>query len=292
MGTRNKATVVAGTVALLFGAGASFGAGSAAAASLAECGGTVEGSPGEAVTVNPAALLGAGPDKAITVGNVPSSGSTTLDVTSALGGVLGPLAPACTVVVEAIEPVTEPVREAAEPVTKAVEDVAGPLPGLPAPEPNQPAPEPNQPAPQPNQPAPQPESQPAPAAAPVPAPQFGPFMPADFDMGPLQRGVYDFSSLSLYDYRELFSAGVGEFGRLPSSNLFGNSELFGQAPQFGILGAAQDSAAADVAAAGRAHALPAEGVDRVALPVLVAVMMLSGVTAAMVRSWMVRPKKA
>ncbi len=294
MGRRSKASVVAGTAALLFGASVSFGAGSAAAATGTECGGTVRGAPGEAVSVNPLGLLGVGPDELVTVGEIPSSGSSTINVTSALGGVLGPLAPGCALTLEAVEPVTkvaepvleaaEPVTKAAEPVTKAVEGVTGPLPG--SSEPERPAPEQNQAAPESNQAATA-SNQPTVA----PAPQFGPFLPTNFDVGPAQQGVYDFSSLSLYDYGQLFAASSGGFGQLPSSNLFGGSELFGHSPQFGILGAEGGAAAADVAAAGRAQALPDEGADRVALPVLVAVLMLSGVTAALVRSWVVRPTK-
>lgn len=285
MGRRSRATVVAGTVALLFGASASFGAGSAAAATGSECGGTVRGDPGESVAVNPASLLGTGPSKLITVGQIPSSGSDTIDVTSALGGVLGPLAPQCTMVFEAIEPVVK----AAEPVVDAAEGATGAeLPGNSEPAPEQPAPGANQQAPESNGAAAASNQS---ATAPAPAPQFGPFLPMIFDVGPVQQGVYDFSSLSLYDYGQLFAGSSGGFGQLPPSNLFGGSDLFGQSPQFGILGADGGGAAADVAAAGRAHALPAQGADRVALPVLVAVLMLSGVTAALVRSWVLRPSK-
>ncbi|HYZ38400.1 MAG TPA: hypothetical protein VE673_17070, partial [Pseudonocardiaceae bacterium] len=47
----------------------------------------------------------------------------------------------------------------------------------------------------------------------------------------------------------------------------------------------QSAAANDVAAAGRASALPASGVERVALPIMVAVLMLASVAAALLRSW-------
>lgn len=288
MGRRNRVTVVAGTVALMFGASASFGAGAAAAATGTECGGTVRGQPGESVSVVPSSLLGTGPSSSTTVGRIPSSGTSTIDVTSALGGVLGPVAPGCSMTLEAVEPVTEaaePLVKAAEPVTEAAEPVTGPLPG--SSEPEAPAPETGGSAAESNGPAAN-----RPAAPPL-APQSGPFMPANFNFGPTQQGIYDFSSLSLYDYGQLFSANAGEFGSLPNSNLFGGSELFGQSPRFGILGPDRAGGAAeDVAAAGRAEALPAQqGADRVALPVLVAVLMLSGVTAALVRSWVVRPSK-
>ncbi len=286
MGRRSRATVVAGTVALLFGASASIGAASAAAATGTECGGTVRGEPGESVSVNPASLLGTGPSSLTTVGTIPSRGTSTINVTSALGGVLGPLAPECALTLVAVEPVVEAVVEAAEPVTKAVEPVTGPLPGS-----SEPEPEPARPAPESNEPAAGSNASAVNRPAQAPAPQLGPFLPANFDVGPMQQGVYDFSSLSLYDYGQLFSADAGEFGALPNSNLFGGSDLFGQSPQFGILGPDRGGAAGDVAAAGRAEALPAQGADRVALPVLVAVLMLSGVTAALARSWVVRPNK-
>jgi len=117
---------------------------------------------------------------------------------------------------------------------------------------------------------------PAPAAPP-PAPRLGPFLPADFATG-TSRFAY-FGS-EFYDYARLFAARPGQFGQLPSA------DLFGQSPDFGILrGAESAGAAQDVAAAGRARALPTQGTDRVALPVLVAVLMLAAVTAAVVRSW-------
>ncbi len=301
MGRRSRATVVAGTAALMFGASASFGAASAAAATGTECGDTVRGAPGESVLVNPDSLLGLGPDRLVNVGTVPSSGSRTIDVTGVLGGLLGPLisAPSCSIVAQATAPVekavepvlkaADPVVKAADPVVKAVEGVTGQqLPGSSAPEPQEPAPEANRPAPQPNQAAG--ASSASQQQAPAPAPQFGPFLPASFDVGPAQRGVYDFSALSLYDYRELFNVTPGEFGQLPSSNLFEGSELFGHSPKFGILGA-ESGRATDVAAAGRAEPLPAGSADRVALPVLVAVLALSGVTAALARSWILRPRR-
>ncbi|MGH3978104.1 MAG: hypothetical protein ACRDRZ_03720, partial [Pseudonocardiaceae bacterium] len=142
--------------------------------------------------------------------------------------------------------------------------------------------------PAPEQPAPgQPPAQPgvvpvpgAPVPGAVPPPQFfGPF-PVNFDMGALQRGVYDFGALSLYDYAELFAISPGAFGRLPSA------DLFGQSPQFGILGGEGGTTAKeDVAAAGRAQAVPTSSDERIALPVLVAMLMLSGVAAALIRSW-------
>jgi hypothetical protein len=108
---------------------------------------------------------------------------------------------------------------------------------------------------------------------------FGPVLAADFTP---QLGS-DFGQITFYDYSRLFTASPSAFGSVSSPDLFGSS------PTFGILGAEDAAGAAgaaqDVAAAGRVLALPTQGADRVALPVLVAVLMLSAVTAALVRSW-------
>lgn len=276
MTDRGRATVVTGIAALLFGASASFGAGTAIAAPLiGTCGGEVEGEPG-----TPVALRLAG-SELVTVGEVPASGSAKLSASKlpVLGGAV------CSVTATAVEtaaPVTAPVQETLEPVGETVGIAPAPAPAQSAPA--QPAPE------QPEQPAPvqQPDaaSDPLPAAsdplpaAPVPAAMpFGPVLAADFTP---QLGS-DFGQITFYDYSRLFTASPSAFGSVSSPDLFGSS------PTFGILGAEDAAGAAgaaqDVAAAGRVLALPTQGADRVALPVLVAVLMLSAVTAALVRSW-------
>jgi len=274
MTDRGRATVVTGIAALLFGASASFGAGTAIAAPLiGTCGGEVRGKPGTPVAVR---LAGA---ELVTVGEVPASGSAKLSASKL--PLLG--SKVCSVTATAVEtaaPVTAPVQETLEPVGETVGIAPAPAPAQSAPA--QPAPE------QPEQPAPvqQPDAASDPLAAvpvpaaPVPAAMpFGPFLAADFTP---QLGS-DFGQVSFYDYSRLFTAGPSAFGSVSSPDLFGSS------PTFGILGAEDAAGAAgaaqDVAAAGRAMALPTQGADRVALPVLVAVLMLSAVTAALVRSW-------
>ncbi len=273
MTDRGRATVVTGIAALLFGASASFGAGTAIAAPLiGTCGGEVEGEPG-----TPVALRLAG-SELVTVGEVPASGSAKLSASKlpVLGGAV------CSVTATAVEtaaPVTAPVQETLEPVGEAVGVAPAPAPAQSAPA---------QPAPAQPAPVQQPDaaSDPLPAAsdplpaAPVPAAMpFGPVLAADFTP---QLGS-DFGQITFYDYSRLFTASPSAFGSVSSPDLFGSS------PTFGILGAEDAAGAAgaaqDVAAAGRVLALPTQGADRVALPVLVAVLMLSAVTAALVRSW-------
>jgi pyruvate/2-oxoglutarate dehydrogenase complex dihydrolipoamide acyltransferase (E2) component len=260
--------VVTGIAALLFGASASFGAGTAIAAPLiGTCGGEVEGEPGTPVAVR---LAGS---ELVTVGEVPASGSAKLSASKLplLGGKV------CSVTATAVEtaaPVTAPVQETLEPVGETVGIAPAPAPAQSAPA--QPAPE--QPAPEQSAPVQQPDAASDPlAAAPAPAAMpFGPFLAADFTP---QLGS-DFGQITFYDYSRLFTAGPSAFGSVSSPDLFGSS------PTFGILGAEDAAGAAqDVAAAGRALTLPTQGADRVALPVLAAVLMLSAVTAALVRSW-------
>lgn len=274
MTDRGRATVVTGIAALLFGASASFGAGTAIAAPLiATCGGEVQGEPGTPVAVR---LAGA---ELVTIGEVPASGSAKLSASKLplLGGAV------CSVTATAVEtaaPVTAPVQETLEPVGEAVG--VAPAPAQPAPERSAPEPSaPEQPAPvqQPDAASDPLAAVPAPAAPTPAAMPFGPFLAADFTP---QLGS-DFGQLTFYDYSRLFTAGPSAFGSVSSPDLFGSS------PTFGILGAEDAAGAAgaaqDVAAAGRALTLPTQGADRVALPVLAAVLMLSAVTAALVRSW-------
>lgn len=101
----------------------------------------------------------------------------------------------------------------------------------------------------------------------------------------------------------LYPPGLGSMGRWPMADYgsvpFAQAGLFapapgvryggsvpGYTPEFGILGA--DNKGDGVQAAGRAEALtPPEG-QKIALPVLLAVLALSVVTAALVRTWVLR----
>jgi hypothetical protein len=108
-------------------------------------------------------------------------------------------------------------------------------------------------------------------------------MPKDF---PFALGRYN-SGMPHYDYAELLAIGrpgAGGVGRLSAGML--TADLFGTPQVSNGSGLGKQSAAAnDVAAAGRATALPANGVERIALPILVAVLMLASVTAALLRGW-------
>jgi hypothetical protein len=216
----------------------------------------------------------------IDVGAVPDTGSRTFDATPALREMMGPLAPHCLVTAEPLSPVTQPLQAVIAPAVAPLGPV-GQLPVLGNPATPAPAAPPaTAPAaqPQPGQPA-------APTIAPPPSgPFFGPVMPTDFGF---TLGTYN-SGLPHFNYAELLTlgrSGPGSLGRLSSgvltADLFGTPSVSNGSSALGK----QSAAANDVAAAGRASALPASGVERIALPILVAVLMLAGVTAALLRSW-------
>ncbi|WP_225978343.1 hypothetical protein [Gandjariella thermophila] len=100
--------------------------------------------------------------------------------------------------------------------------------------------------------------------------------------------LYDFGGglvgtgrASPFNYGDLPFAIPGDWA--PSPGLLYGNEVPGYAPQLGTLGAAQDDVRT---AAGGAQALnPVRDDNRVGAPVLLAVVMLSCVTAALVRRW-------
>jgi hypothetical protein len=237
------------------------------------CGDTVRGEPGQRVGVRVAGL------SVFDVGAVPTSGTSTFDATPALRDAMGPVAPVCKISAEPLSPVTGPVQAVIAPAMAPLQGTVGPLPAL-----GQPAsPAPNAAPPAAPADQPQPGAKPVPAlASPASGPFFGPNMPSDFQF---MLGTYN-SGLPRFNYAELLSIGSpGALGKLSAGVL--TADLFGSpSVSNGGSGLGKQSAAAnDVAAAGRASALPASGVERVALPILVAVLMLAGVTAAMLRSW-------
>jgi len=291
MRTQAKVTTVAGAATLLCAASA-FGAGFSALAEPATantvqasavapspmlvggCGDTVRGAPGQRVGVRLASLPVAD------VGQVPPNGTTVLDAAPALREMVGPAAPSCKIAAEPTSPLTAPIEAALAPALAPAKGMVGAIPAL-----NQPS-SPQAPA----APAPAPAGQPQPATGPAalsPAsyggPFYGPMSPSSF---PYALGLYN-SGLPQFNYADLLMIGrpsAGSLGRLSAGML--TADLFGTTAVSNspVLGK-QSAAANDIAAAGRASALPANGIERIALPVLVAVLMLATVSAALLRSW-------
>jgi uncharacterized membrane protein YgcG len=85
------------------------------------------------------------------------------------------------------------------------------------------------------------------------------------------------------DYSGIPYARAGLFA--PSPGVRYGGAVSGYTPQFGILGSADQDG---VQVAGNAEALRPPGGTKIALPVLLAVFALAGVTAALVRTWVLR----
>lgn len=288
MATRARVTVVAGATTLLCAA-STFGVGFSALAAppavphaaeapspmlVGGCGDTVRGAPGQRVGARVASL------PVVDVGKVPPSGSSTLDATPALREMVGPVAPTCKINAEAVTPLAAPAESVGAVVTSVLAPAQGALGTIPAL--NQPPPPPP-PAPAPPPPGPPPP--PAPRASALTGSGFGPFFGPAAAGFPYALGLYS-SGLPHYNYADLLAIGRpgGALGRLTAGML--TADLFGTPSVSNGPGLGKQSAAAnDVAAAGRASALPAGGVEQIALPVLVAVLLLASVSAALLRGW-------
>ena len=294
MGRRVRVTTVAGAATLLCAASAFAGGLSALAAPgtvsapppvlasaptpmlVGSCGDTVRGEPGQRVGVRVADL------SVVDVGDVPANRPRTYDATPALRKTMGPVAPACKLTAEPLLPGTGPVNKIIAPAVAPLQGALSQVPVVG----QQAAPAPAAPAPAAPAAQPQPGAAPGVPAltAPAPGPFFGPTMPSDF---PFMLGTYN-SGLPHFNYADLLAIGrpgAGGIGKLSAGVL--TADLFGTpSVSNGNSGLGKQSAAAnDVAAAGRASALPASGVERVALPIMVAVLMLASVAAALLRSW-------
>jgi hypothetical protein len=290
---------------------------------IGSCATSVQGAPGQPVSLSPSAVLGVvvnavravpllGPPLAasaqqafaslppIPIGALPNgsgyiSGGTIANAVVAqlngiplLGPVLGAVAGSvqstltsmCGVTVKGVNAAAAPVQDGAAAVADASQQAVGGLTpgGSPGPGGPDPGTIPGQPGsggpgnggqvdggmPGPNQ------------------PPVGGF-PANAGV-PLYSAGWNFGRSPMADYSSIPFARAGLFA--PSPGVRYGGAVPGYAPQFGILGAEGD--ADGVQAAGHAEALGAPSGRKIALPVLLAVFALSGVTAALVRSWVLR----
>lgn len=196
-----------------------------------------------------------------------------------LGGVQSALTSGCGIVVDVANTVAAPVQDGTDAVADASEKaVAGIIPGASTgPVPGTPGSEtpgggqtpgtggdPSTGMPGPNQ------------------PPIGGFQPSGWSL--YEPGLWNFGRSPMAAYGSIPFARPGLFA--PSPGVRYGGSVPGYTPQFGILGT--DNPGDDVQAAGRADALtPPEG-QKIALPVLLAVLTLSMVTAALVRTWVLR----
>ncbi|WP_326919726.1 hypothetical protein [Actinophytocola sp.] len=315
--------VVAGSVTGLL-------AGSATAAAappivIGDCSTSVQGAPGTPVSLSPSAVLGVvvdavravpllGPPLAgaardafaalppIPIGALPTGtgyitgGTIANAVTAQLRQIplLGPVLSAvvasvqstltsmCGVTVTGVNAAAAPVQDGAKSVADASEQATGQLPGT-SPGPGGGAPGtggPSTGAPGGGTPG---DGGVAPTMPGPNQPVLGGVPGSGMDLGRfLWTGR---SPMSLYG--SIPFARPGLF--VPSPGVRYGGSVSGYTPQFGILGSDD---ADGVQAAGHAEALRPPGGNKIALPVLLAVFALSGVTAALVRTWVLRKAPA
>ncbi len=304
---RSLATAIAFVLSMST-AGLLAGSGTATAAEpivIGSCAASIEGAPGQPVSLAPAAVLGVvtdavravpilGPPLAsaanqafaklppIPIGALPNgqgyiTGGTIANAVVAqlkkiplLGPVLAAvvktvqsvLSAGCGVTVKGVNTVTAPVQDGADAVADASENatakVIESIPGLPGsggggtgmPAPNQ--------------------------------PPLGGLPGMGLDL--YQPGLWNFGRWPMADYSNIPFARAGLWAPSPGVRYGGG--VPGYSPEFGIVG---DTPPDDgVSVAGRAEAIDPPVGQRVEFPVLLAVLVLSGVTAALVRTWVLR----
>ncbi|RZS37682.1 hypothetical protein EV193_105240 [Herbihabitans rhizosphaerae] len=228
-------------------------------------GGTIGTAVGNAVKNLPIPLLGG------VVGQV-------------FSGVQSTLSRLCGIAVSGANAVTAPIQNGtgaiADQSQQMQQQLGLPVGAKPKPNPGTPPTQGGTPPPNAGQPLP------GTGAPGMPAPNFpviGGFAPGAFGM---YGSGFDFGRSPMADYSSIPFATPGAWAPSPAFRYGGG--VPGYSPTFGILGN-QAPPPDGVQAAGHAEALePLSGNGKVALPVLLAVLALSGLTAALVRTWVLR----
>ncbi len=325
---RNRVRNIAAAIALVLAACTTSllaGNGTASATEpivIGDCSTSVQGTPGQPVSLAPAAVLGivtdavravpllgpplaASANKAfaalppIPIGALPTgtgfiTGGTIANAVVAqlnkiplLGPVLGAvvnsvrgtLTQLCGVTVTGANAVAAPVQEGVGAVADASEEATGRvIPGGPGTPPGGPGTE----GPGPNNPG-NPGNGGSTGGSPGPnQPPVGGLPGIGLDL--YQPGLWNFGRWPMADYSNIPFAQAGMWAPSPGVRYGGG--VPGYSPEFGILG---DTPTDDgVSVAGRAEVLSPPVNQRVEFPVLLAVLALSGVTAALVRTWVLR----
>ncbi|MFE5502199.1 hypothetical protein ACFQ73_06525 [Amycolatopsis japonica] len=284
-----RATALGASAFILAGSAALAMPGQAAAAETktATCGGSVTAKPGDTI-------LGKTPLLGIPL-NLGQAGPVSGVLTGTINALLGTV---CKVTVTVVNTVVAPVPVVGAPAAEALNGaVAGttqaltgggakPAPGT-QPQPGKPAPgTPGSGGPQTGGPG-APAQGGAPAAG-IPAAN-SPLLPGTFtpNFGGLPWGIST-GYAPMRDYSSIPMATAGLFS--PSPGLRYGGQIPGYAPQYG-LATENQFGNPDVQNAGQAEALPSvsDGFTQDGkLPLLIAVLALSGVSAGLVRTWVLR----
>ncbi|MFC9252592.1 hypothetical protein [Amycolatopsis thailandensis] len=284
-----RATALGASAFILAGSAALAMPGTAAAAETktAACGGSVTAKPGDKIVGK--TLLG-----------LPVDLGTVGPVSTILTGVLGTVCKVTVTVVNAVvapvpvigEPAAEALNGAVTGTTQALTGGGKPAPGT------QPQPQPQKPGtgtpgagnPQTGGPAGTPAQGGTPAGGGIPAAN-SPLLPGTFtpNFGGLPFGIST-GYAPMRDYSSIPMATAGLFS--PSPGIRYGGQIPGYAPQFGIAAEGENAAGnPDIQNAGQAEALPnvSNGFTQDGkLPLLIAVLALSGVSAGLVRTWVLR----
>lgn len=279
-GRKRKVAAVGAAAFVLAGSAVLATPGTATAAETinAKCGETVTAHPGDTISS-------------------PLGVQTVTDgLTSIVGGLLSGL---CTITVNVVDTVVAPVPVVGAPVAGAVDNtVAGATSALQGAAGALAPGKREQPAPQ-NPPSDgSPQSGPSgggtgnqspglvnliPGAS---SPVLGGGDPSMFNLLPFGSSGY----APMRDYSGIPYALAGLFA--PSPGVRYGGQIPGYAPEVGALGNGSSQQSGSVQNAGQAEALPADGgsglAGDVGLPMLIAVLALSGVSAALVRTWVLR----
>ncbi|MET0133833.1 MAG: hypothetical protein ABW215_09595 [Kibdelosporangium sp.] len=290
---------------------------------IGSCAATVQGEPGTPIQLQPAAVLdpvvnvvrALDPLNLITpgfraafaalppipIGSIPTgtgvitAGQIANAVTAELTKIplLGPIlagvakgvqstfAGLCGVTVRAANTVAATTQDTSAALAdKANETARGIIPGGPG---NIPAPG-GKPAPQPGtNPGAQPGGTPGGGA--TTSPPNSAVVGGGFMGSPLDFSGWNYGRSPMTDYSQIPFAKAGLYAPSPGVRYGGG--VSGYSPQFGILGT--DTPPADgIQAAGHAESLGGIPTRDIPVPVLLAVLALSGVTAALVRTWVLR----
>jgi len=197
--------------------------------------------------------------------------------------VTGALRSLCGVTVTGVNAVVGPVQDGGAVVGGVVGQVTGALPGAPA----APAPGPGSPSgggtpATPGTPSTGGGTNPVSGMPPTNGQVGGGLTPGGVPLYNPYSFVTGRSPMAYYGGLPYARAGLYS----PSPAVAYGGGVPGYLPRFGVLGS--DGMTDGVQAAGHAEALGLSGGDKVAFPVLLAVLALSGVTAALVRSWVLR----
>ncbi|MFE0019989.1 hypothetical protein [Amycolatopsis sp. NPDC059021] len=283
-----RATAVGASAFVLAGSAALAMPGTAAAETqTVPCGSSVTAKPGDTI-FGTTPLLGI-PLNLGVVGQV--SGVLTGTINAVLGTV-------CRVTVTVVNTVVSPVPVVGAPAASAInQGVSGVTNGASQALAGGGKPAPEKPAP--GSPPPQQGGPGSPGAPAQGGPQQG-AMPIPDANSPVLSGAYSpsFGGLPfafstgyapMRDYSDIPAAMAGLFS--PAPGLRYGSQIPGYAPQYGLPEQQQNGGSAEVQNAGQAVALPNSGggfTNGAGLPVLIAVLALSGVSAGLVRTWVLR----